>query len=85
MLEEIILEGSAFLSLSFSRKHEMESDNFSFDLLTATGQRTDGLITFFEKLEEEISLPESGEWMMSHPLSDKRIENINARIKEHAN
>ncbi len=41
--------------------------------------------TFFEKLEEEIPLPESGEWMMSHPLSDKRIENINARIKEHAN
>jgi len=80
MLEDIVLEGSALLSLSFSRKHEMQADDFSYDILSGTGQRADGLIEFFKKLEEEVSIPESGEWMMTHPLSKKRIENIQARI-----
>jgi len=80
MLEDIVLEGSALLSLSFSRKHEMQADDFSYDILSATGQRADGLIRFFEKLEEDIPMPKSGEWMMTHPLSQKRIENIQTRI-----
>ena len=82
MLEDIILEGSALLSLSFSREHEMDADNFSYDLLNDSNMRSDGLITFFEKIGEDIKMPESGEWMMTHPLSDKRIENIRNRMKE---
>ena len=80
MLEDIVLEGSALLSLSFSRKHEMQADDFSYDILTNTGQRADGLIRFFEEIEKEMPIPESGEWMMTHPLSQKRIENIEAKI-----
>jgi len=81
MLEDIILEGSALLSLSFSREHEMAADNFSYNLLIDSDMRADGLITFFEKIEEDIKIPESGEWMMTHPLSDKRIENIRSRME----
>lgn len=81
MLEDIVLEGSALLSLSFSRKHEMQADDFSYDILSGSGQRADGLIRFFEKLDEEIPMPESGEWLMTHPLSDKRIENIETRME----
>jgi len=81
MLEDIVLEGSALLSLSFSRKHELSADNYSYELLKDSGQRTDGLITFFERLDEEVKLPESGEWMMTHPLSEKRIENIKSLIE----
>ena len=80
MLEDIVLEGSALLSLSFSRKHEMQADDFSYDILSRTGQRADGLIRFFEEIEKEMPIPESGEWMMTHPLSQKRIENIEAKI-----
>jgi predicted Zn-dependent protease len=81
MLEDIILEGSALLSLSFSRKHEMQSDDYSYNLLKAAGGRTDGLITFFNRLEEELPMPEAGEWLMTHPLSNKRIENIQAKLE----
>lgn len=81
MLEDIVLEGSALLSLSFSRQHEMQADDFSYDILSGTGQRADGLIRFFEKLEEDMPIPESGEWMMTHPLSKKRIENIEAKLE----
>jgi len=80
MLEDIFLEGSGLLSLSFSRKHEMQADDFSYDILSGTGQRADGLIRFFEKLEEDMPIPKSGEWMMTHPLSQKRIDNIQARL-----
>lgn len=81
MLEDVLLEGSAVLSLSFSRNHELQADNFSFDLLTESGYRQDGLITFFEKLEEDMPMPKDGEWMMTHPLSTKRIENIRAKME----
>lgn len=80
VLEDIVLEGSALLALSFSRKHEMQADDFSYDILSGSGQRADGLIRFFEKLGKDIPMPESGEWMMTHPLSSKRIDNIKAHI-----
>ena len=67
-------------ALPFSRKHEMQADDFSYDILFSTGQRADGLIRFFEEIEKEMPIPESGEWMMTHPLSQKRIENIEAKI-----
>ncbi len=51
LLEDAILEGSALLSLSFSRKHEMESDNYSYELLKAADLPAHGLIDFFTKLE----------------------------------
>lgn len=82
ILEELVLEGSAMLSLSFSRKHEMEADNYSFDLLTGMDQQADGLIDFFEKIKEEYPSLELSEWTMTHPLSDKRIENIETRLNE---
>lgn len=82
MLEDIILEGSALLSLSFSREHEMESDDFSYELLSQNGIRADGLVTFFERLETELPSPSSGEWLSTHPLSEKRILNIKNKMAD---
>ena len=84
LLEDVILEGSAVLSLSFSRKHELEADNYSFDLLIEAGQRPDGLIRFFEKLDEDMPMPKEGEWLMTHPLSQKRIDNIKSKMADTA-
>ena len=81
MLEDIVLEGSALLSLSFSRKHEMQSDDYSYELLKSSGLRTDGLVTFFNRINEEFPIPEAGEWMMTHPLSRKRVENIESKLE----
>lgn len=80
VLEDVILEGSAIMSLSFSRTHELQADDYSFDLLVAAGQRPDGLIAFFEKLDEDIGLPQEGEWLKTHPLSQKRIDNIKGKM-----
>ena len=81
ILEDALLEGSAILSLSYSRDHESQSDSYSYELLKAANMRTDGLITFFDKLEEDYALPKKGEWVMSHPISETRKDAIRALIK----
>lgn len=50
MLEDILLEGSALLSLSFSREHELEADAYAVALLENTDYTSDGLIAFFQYL-----------------------------------
>ena len=80
ILEDALLEGSAILSLSYSREHESESDSYSYELLKAADIRTDGLILFFDRLEEDYSIPKAGEWMMSHPVPDSRKKALRALI-----
>jgi len=60
ILEDALLEGSAILSLSYSREHESQSDSYSYELLKAADMRTDGLITFFDKLEKDYAVPKKG-------------------------
>ena len=120
MIEDILLEGGALLSLSFSRHQETESDNFSVDLMHEIGRDPAAMAAFFEKVEnynpfegddkksetdEDGEKAEGGEistdtdvikptkkdidgaaapkinteWISTHPLSKKRIENIRAR------
>lgn len=82
VLEDALLEGSALLSLSYSRTHEMGADNYSYDLLKQAGLPTDGLIHFFDQLAKDYPMPKKGEWAMSHPIGENRIENIIERIIE---
>lgn len=80
--EELLLEGTAILSLSFSRRHERDADNYSYELLRSNGLPADGLITFFSKIDEKYDLPEKGEWGMTHPLSARRVQNIVDRLAD---
>lgn len=58
MLEDVLLEGSALLSLSFSRKHELQADSYSVPLMKTVGRRPDAILAFFEALESgKLSLP----------------------------
>lgn len=58
MLEDLLLEGSALLSLSFSRQHELEADSYSVPLLRKVGRKPDAILAFFEALERgDMSLP----------------------------
>lgn len=81
ILEDMLLEGSALLSLSYSRDHEMSSDNYSYDLLKEAGLPTDGMVHFFDQLSKNYPVPKDGEWAQSHPIAENRINNIIERIK----
>ena len=67
MLEDLLLEGSALLSLSFSRKHELQADSYSVPLMQAVGRRPDAILAFFEALERgEMVLPSVVEARQEH-------------------
>jgi len=121
MVEDILLEGGALLSLSFSRHQETDSDNFAVDLMHEIGRDPEAMAQFFEKMEAIQSFGRSGdragsgaqadgsddaddaqaqddqpadksvepaqprinmEWVSTHPLSRKRIENIRKRAAD---
>jgi len=68
-------------SLSFSRGDESEADDFSVDYLCGTDYAANGAAAFFEKL-----LADGGgqvpEFLSTHPSSDTRVMDINARAEE---
>ena len=79
MLEDLLLEGSALLSLSFSRKHELQADSYSVPLMKKVGRRPDAILAFFEALERgEMSLPKTGEAAVK---SETKTAKVKPKIK----
>ncbi len=54
IVEDVIVEGSALLSLSFSRRNETESDNFAVDLLYETGRDPAAMAKLFERIKDHV-------------------------------
>jgi Zn-dependent protease with chaperone function len=75
ILEDVLLEGSAVASLSFSRKHEADADAIGVKTSHAAGYDAAALAEFFERLTQDYG--DSGpEWMSTHPSNASRIETI---------
>ena len=76
VLEDLLLEGSALMSLSFSRASEAEADEVGVATARAAGYDPAALAEFFAALEAEYG--EDIEWLSTHPASSARA----ARIKD---
>lgn len=81
-----ILENSAYLmTLKFSREHEIESDDFGFDLLVRAGVSPQGMIDFFTKPPEKKSaaltdeMEEKLSFFATHPASKQRSTRLFAK------
>lgn len=61
MLEDILLEGSALLSLSFSRKHEAQADRYAVQMMHDIGRPPEKMALFFEAIQ-------SGEMKLTKPI-----------------
>jgi len=68
---DILLEGSALLSLRFSREQESAADAFGVRLSRAAGYDPAGLIVFFAALAEAGGEPPV--WLSTHPRSEDRL------------
>ncbi|MGB7318607.1 MAG: M48 family metallopeptidase [Planktotalea sp.] len=79
MLEDVLLEGNALLSLSYGRDQESAADEFGLALSHQAGYDPAGLKEFFETLAKEMGEPP--QWMSSHPNHDNRVQAIDAFIK----
>ena len=78
MLEDILLEGNALLSLSHSRAQESAADEFGLTLSHNAGFDPAGLKVFFRRLSTEIG--DDLQWMSTHPNHSNRVEAIELYI-----
>jgi Zn-dependent protease with chaperone function len=84
ILEDVIWEGNALLSLSFSRAHESEADAFSVDLMRRVGRDPEGVARFFIAIQEKYDVKMESSWMSTHPGAKERIEAIRKLAAESA-
>lgn len=68
--------------LSYSRKAESESDEFSVIYLTPTEFQGNGAAGFFQKLLDQGGGGGTPEFLSTHPNPDNRVDAINAKWQE---
>lgn len=69
-------------SLSFSRKHEEEADEYSVHYLKETGYQCNGAYSFFQKLIDSEEAGHTPTFLSTHPNPKDRIEDINGTAKK---
>lgn len=70
--------------LGHSRTNESSADQAALKFLDHSHQSPEGLMTFFEKLEDQELLPASqqDEYVRTHPLTQNRIETIRNKAEK---
>jgi predicted Zn-dependent protease len=72
---------AGLVGLEFSRDDEAEADDYSVIYLCETTYAADGAAGFFRKLTEEGGM-EIPEFLSTHPSSEGRVEDIEAKADE---
>ncbi|MEM6609771.1 MAG: M48 family metallopeptidase [Pseudomonadota bacterium] len=83
LMEDVLLEGNALLSLSYSRQHEREADEFGLRLSHAAGFDPSALADLFRQLPDGSR--GTPEFLLTHPANDARLEAIERFIAEELN
>lgn len=67
--------------LAFSRDAEREADRVGFTTLLRAGYQAEGMVTFFERLQQSSRLYENNapSYLRTHPLTTERIADIQNR------
>jgi predicted Zn-dependent protease len=70
--------------LNFSRDAEREADRVGFQIMGAAGYDTSGMVAFFQRMQAATKVYSdlTPPWLMSHPLTEERITDMRARIRE---
>lgn len=71
--EDILVQGSALLSLSYSRGAETEADRFSVDLMYKAGRDPRAIARFFELLRDKLGDDDERDFLSTHPATPERI------------
>lgn len=92
-LDYILNASNLFLTLHYSRVHEIEADDVAIQILTKTGIGTRGFVAFFNKLQAQ----EKGKlgkfhdaakgiegFLSTHPLTEDRINRIKEKSSMHS-
>ncbi|MBI2879997.1 MAG: M48 family metallopeptidase [Candidatus Tectomicrobia bacterium] len=75
--------GQVFLTLSYSREKESEADRLAVEMLRKAEIRSDGLIAFFQRLEERgRDVPGALRFLSTHPLHGERVAALRALARD---
>lgn len=80
--EDILVQGSALVAMSYSRTQEAASDRRSVELMLDAGRDPAAIVAFFEKLrmlEGDMGLPAM---LSTHPDTEGRMEAVKAYAEE---
>jgi len=80
--EEVLTDGAALLSLSYSRSAESEADRISVDLMSKAGHDPAAIGRFFKLLEERLGDKGGTSMLATHPGTPERRKQIDEWAKE---
>jgi predicted Zn-dependent protease len=69
--------------LNFNRDAEREADRVGFHILRSAGYDTNGMVSFFERLQKSTRNYGEGfsAYLRTHPLTSERIADMSARVR----
>jgi Zn-dependent protease with chaperone function len=79
--EDILVQGSALVALSYSRSQENEADRYSVELMVKAGKDPAALVSFLETMRARESKGGS-DILSTHPATADRIEAVRAYAEE---
>ncbi|WP_395447322.1 M48 family metallopeptidase [Aminobacter sp. UC22_36] len=71
--EDLLIQGSALMTLSYSRGAEAEADRFSVELMHKAGRDPAAIARFFELLRDKLGDSEETDFLSTHPATPERI------------
>lgn len=80
--EDLLVQGSALLSLSYSRDAELEADRFSVALMHRAGHDPMAISRFFELLRDKLEDTDTRDFLSTHPATPERIEETKRLARE---
>jgi Zn-dependent protease with chaperone function len=71
--EDILIQGSALASLSYSRDAEAEADHYSVELMHKAGHDPAAIARFFELMRDKLGDKGENDFLSTHPATPERI------------
>jgi len=80
--EDVLVQGTALLSLSHSREAEAQADRFSVEIMHKAGRDPAALARFFEMLRDKLGDKGTQDFFSTHPATPERIEEVRRYAEE---
>lgn len=82
--EDILVQGSALVGLSYSRSQEAEADRSSVELMLKAGRDPAAIVGFLEIVRDKLEKSHGTDVFSTHPATQERIEAVKAYAEESA-
>ncbi|GGB05329.1 metalloprotease [Brucella endophytica] len=84
-MEDVLMQGSALLTLSYSREQETDADRYSVELMARAGRDPAAIVRFFEIMRDRLGDEGPQNFLSTHPATVDRIEKARRYVGEIGN